>query len=125
MNRAVTEAFQELPAGTTRTVRLEDFDYEGYRELTAFLGRPAVVDRAAFDDIVRSRPNSRPDRPKPTLADWSARDVAEFTQQIGTAAGEFGYEVDLAAAGRESRGAGPARLRRTDRPMRPPRRKPA
>ena len=91
-------------------MRLEDFDYEGYRELTAFLGRPAVVDRAAFDDIVRSRPNSRPDRPKPTLADWSARDVAEFTQQIGTAAGEFGYEVDLAAAGRESRGAdAPAR----------------
>jgi hypothetical protein len=100
VNRTIAQNFRELPSGTTMTIRLEDFDYECYRSLTAFLGRPAVLDRPGFEEIVGSRPNTR--RNKPTVAQWSARDVAEFRQEIGTAAEEFGYEVNLTGAGRQS-----------------------
>jgi hypothetical protein len=97
VNRRISKDFGALPPSHTMTVRLEDFDYGAYQRLTGFLGRAPALDRQAFDSLTRSRPNRR--EHKPTVAQWSARDATEFTEQIGTAAVEFGYEPDLSLAG--------------------------
>jgi hypothetical protein len=99
VNLAVREALRAIPAGQSMIVRLEDFDFEAYRCLTSFLGREPGLERAAFEAIAASRPNARQN--KPTLAQWSARDVAEFREQVGSVAEEFGYDkVNLSDAGR-------------------------
>lgn len=98
VNRTVADAFSSLPEGQSLVVRLEDFDFDAYRRLTGFLGYDAFLDRSRFEAITGSRPNSR--KNKPAVSQWSARDVDEFLGQIGTAAADFGYEIDLSAAGK-------------------------
>ncbi len=110
VNSAVAAAFRSLPAGDSMIIRLEDFDYAAYRRLTGFLGRDAVLDAAAFQDLTDSRPNARPN--KPSLAQWTAQDAAEFTAQTGTAAAEFGYTIDLSGVGSQPPGHAPGKARK-------------
>jgi hypothetical protein len=109
VNRAVAAAFRALPEGDTLTLRLEDFDFAAYGRLAAFLGRERVLDETGFAELTGSRPNTRPN--KPSVASWSAADVAEFRLQAGAAAAEFGYAIDLSGAGRGA-GGRPAAPRR-------------
>lgn len=98
VNRTVAEAFGRLPSAQSMTVRLEDFDFEAYRRLVDFLGYETCLDKSRFEAITGSRPNSR--KNKPAVSQWSAQDVDEFLGQIGTAAADFGYDIDLSAAGK-------------------------
>lgn len=107
VNRAVREALRALPEGQSMIIRLEDFDFDAYRRMTAFLGREPRLERTAFEALMGSRPNTRQD--KPTILQWSARDVAEFRDQIGSAAEEFGYHLDLSDAGQGECGPTPGR----------------
>lgn len=116
VNRAVVNAFSALPAGQSMIFRLEDFDYEAYRRMTAFLGYELHLGRAEFEAVTGSRPNAR--RNKPTVGDWSRRDAEEFLAQAGDAASEFDYVFDLADAGKGNNQAGAPRQRIPSLPVR-------
>jgi hypothetical protein len=99
LNRAVIAQFEHLPSAAWRLVRLEDVDYDAYRDLARFIGIEPTLERSAYDALVRSKPGQRPRSHR--VSDWTRQDRAEFEAEVGPLAEELGYRyetADLAAA---------------------------
>jgi hypothetical protein len=90
-NRAILEQFSRLPASHCRVQRLEDLDYERYREVAAFLGWRSRVDAGTFAELAAARLNAGPNPPR-TFTDWSPVEVAEFEAEVAPVAEALGYE---------------------------------
>lgn len=89
-NRAILAQLAQLPRERSRILRLEDLDFDRYRDLAAFLGFTPTIAREAFDALVKSRPNTGPNPPLDARA-WPADAVAEFEAEVATLAGALGY----------------------------------
>lgn len=95
-NRAILDQFRRLPADHCRIARLEDLDFDHYRELAAFFGWRSQVDRETFAELARSRPNAGPNPPR-RFSDWNATEAAEFEAEAGPLAAALGYESRVSA----------------------------
>jgi hypothetical protein len=80
----------DLPEESYRIVRIEDFDYPKYLELSRFLGYEAQVTQADFDALSESKPHAF--WRKRNIDQWSDQEVREFEEQVGDLAQRFGYE---------------------------------
>ena len=89
LNRRVADQFAGLPPSATRVVRLEDLDFDRYRELAAFLGYETTHTADTYAAVAAARPNSL-DRRR-GHGGWTDREAAEFETEIAGAAGRFGY----------------------------------
>lgn len=105
-NERTLELLDQLPKDSYRIVRIEDFDYDKYLELSQFLGFQAEVTQADFDALRRSKPHAF--WRKRNVDQWSGQEIQEFEREVGGLAENFGYEyrvanlLDAARAEREA-----------------------
>jgi hypothetical protein len=120
-NERTLQALQELPEGSYRVVRIEDFDYSKYLELSAFLGFRAQVKQAEFDALKTSKPHAF--WRKRHVDQWTDQEVHEFESQVHNLAERFGYEYRIARLADEARAekAESVRLGRIPEPKAPAR----
>lgn len=90
LNAKVLEQFENIPETHWRIVKLEDLSYKRYLEIAQFLGFRATVTQPAFDDLTQSPPNALID--VPTIATWTASEIAEFEVEVAPMAERLGYE---------------------------------
>jgi hypothetical protein len=90
-NRAIFEQFSRLPQSYCRIERLEDLDWQRYREVAKFMGWRPQVDADTFAELARSRPNAGPNPPR-RCTDWSPIEAAEFEAEVAPVATALGYE---------------------------------
>jgi hypothetical protein len=93
-NERTLELLQQLPEESYRILRIEDFDYSKYLELSQFLGFQAKVSQADFDALNASKPHAF--WRKRNIDQWSPQEVAEFEGQVAGLAERFGYEYRIA-----------------------------
>jgi hypothetical protein len=93
-NQRILELLAELPEDAYRMVRIEDFSYKKYVELSSFLGFKASVSESAFIALQQSRPHAF--WQKRNLDQWSPPEIEEFEGQVSQLAGQFGYECNVA-----------------------------
>ena len=94
-NRAIVDQLAQLPSSHRRICRLEDLDFDHYREVAAFLGWNTEMARTDFDALADRRPNAGPNIPLDPRA-WPVSAVAEFEREVGTLASALGYEHRIA-----------------------------
>jgi hypothetical protein len=92
-NQRTLELLAELPDDSYRLVKIEDFDYKKYVELSSFLGFRASVSEPGFTALQQSRPHAF--WQKRNLDQWSPREIEEFQGQVSGLAGQFGYECNV------------------------------
>ncbi len=85
---------EKLPKDSYRVVRIEDFDYAKYLEISQFLGYQAQVTQADFDALSTSKPHAF--WRKRNVDQWSEQEIREFEEQVGDLATRFGYEYRIA-----------------------------
>jgi hypothetical protein len=90
LNRAVVRQFADLPATHYRIIKIEEFDHDAYVDLAAFFGFRPTLTAVQFERLRAGRPN-RLGRTR-RAAEWTGQEAAEFEEQIGSAAAQFGYE---------------------------------
>jgi hypothetical protein len=93
-NERTLTALSELPPESYWVVRIEDFDYANYQEVSRFLGFEAKVSQADFEALRESKPHSF--RRKRNVDQWSEQEIREFEEQVGDLAERFGYEYRVA-----------------------------
>lgn len=93
-NERTLELLEQLPKESYRVVRIEDFDYSNYLELSRFLGYEAQVTQADFDALSDSKPHAF--WRKRNIDQWSDQEISEFEDQVGELAQRFGYEYRIA-----------------------------
>jgi hypothetical protein len=94
-NERTLAMLDELPEASYRIVRIEDFDYPKYIELSRFLGYEAQVTQADFDALSESKPHAF--WRKRNIDQWSEQEVREFEDQVGDLAPRFSYEYRIAS----------------------------
>jgi hypothetical protein len=90
-NRAILEQFRRLPVSHCRVERLEDLDFERYREVAEFMGWQSRIDSGLFTELAQTRLNAGPNPPR-KCTDWSAVEAAEFEQEVAPVAEALGFE---------------------------------
>jgi hypothetical protein len=100
-NERTLEALEQLPQDSYRLVRIEDLDYQKYRELVPFLGFDPKVTEVEFDALRASRPHAF--WRKRTLDQWTAQEIAEYESQVAELAERFGYRYRVAQLVDEAR----------------------
>ena len=100
-NERTLELIDAMPAGSCRTVRIEDVDFPKYRELCAFLGVDSKMAQSEFEALSASRPHAF--WRKRSIDEWSQREIGEFEGQVGELAGRFGYPYRVAELVAEAR----------------------
>lgn len=93
-NERTLELLDQLPQDSYRIVRIEDFDYPKYVELSRFLGYQAQVTQADFDALSASKPHAF--WRKRNVDQWSEQEIREFEDQVADLAQHFGYEFRVA-----------------------------
>ena len=89
LNRELLAQAQALPDEVTRIQKLEDLDYETFRELGAFLGAPDNVTAETFAQVRHRRPNAS--YGMRTVHDWDEDERREFEAETRGAAERLGY----------------------------------
>lgn len=89
LNLHVYRAFEAIPETHRRVVRVESFDYEGYRDLHAFAGGRSLMSEEQFEDIRARRPGKG--RGRRTVDSWTDQEWQEFMQETAEAREVFGY----------------------------------
>lgn len=100
-NERTLELLGELPQDSYRIVRIEDFDYAKYLEMSRFLGYQAQVSQDEFDALSASKPHAF--WRKRNIDQWSEQEIAEFEGQVGELAQRFDYEYRIARLVDEAR----------------------
>jgi hypothetical protein len=100
-NRAILEQFRRLPATHCRVERLEDLDWQRYREVAEFLGWRSQIDAGTFAELARARPNAGPNPPR-RFTDWSPVEAAEFEAEVAPVAEALGYAYRVKDLGEPS-----------------------
>jgi len=93
-NKRILQLLEELPEESYKLVRIEDLDYEKYREVAAFLGFDTTITQADFDTFRAGRPHAF--WRKRNVDQWSEQEIGEFESQVGDLAERFGYEYRIA-----------------------------
>jgi hypothetical protein len=93
-NERTLALLDQLPEDSYRVVRIEDFDYQKYIELSQFLGYQAEVTQADFDTLRTSKPHAF--WRKRNVDQWTDQEIQEFESQVGGLAERFGYEYRVA-----------------------------
>lgn len=93
-NERTLELLKELPQESYRVVRIEDFDYAKYLEISRFLGYEATVTQGDFDALSESKPHAF--WRKRNIDQWTDQEISEFETQVGELAETFGYEYRIA-----------------------------
>lgn len=100
-NERTLALLEGLPQDSYRIVRIEDFDYPKYREISQFLGYQAQVTQADFDALREERPHAF--WRKRSIDQWAEREISEFEGQVAELALRFGYEHRIAELVDEAR----------------------
>ena len=100
-NERTLELIDAMPAGSCRTVRIEDVDFPKYRELCAFLGVDSKMAQSEFEALSASRPHAF--WRKRSIDEWSPREVEEFEGQVGELASRYGYAYRVSELVEEAR----------------------
>lgn len=100
-NRAILEQFHRLPTAHCRVARLEELDFERYREIAAFLGWRSQLSAAQFAELSAARLNAGPNTPR-RFTDWTPTEAAEFEAEVAPVAEALGYEYRVAELARHS-----------------------
>ena len=100
-NERTLEALARLPQDSYRVVRIEDLDYQKYRELARFLGIDAKLTEVDFDALRMSRPHAFWRKRTGDL--WSAQEIAEYESQVAELAERFDYRYRIAQLVDEAR----------------------
>lgn len=90
LNARVLEQFEDIPETHWQIQKLEELTYDRYRKITQFLGFQATVTQRIFKELAQSRPNAMTN--VPTIANWSASEIAEFEAEVAPIAQRLGYE---------------------------------
>jgi hypothetical protein len=90
--RGILDQLRQLPASHRALARLEDLDFDRYREVSRFLGWEPTIPRETFAELAASRPNAGAPAPR----DWDDRVAAELEAEVGELAIALGYEHRLA-----------------------------
>jgi len=100
-NERILELLQELPEESYRLVRIEDFDYPKYHEVSDYLGFNSTITQAEFDTLRAGKPHAF--WRKRNVDQWSEQEISEFEGQVGDLAERFGYEYRIANLVEEAR----------------------
>ena len=92
-NDRTLELLNELPQDSYRIVRIEDFDYAKYQEMSRFLGYESQVTQADFDALSESKPHAF--WRKRNIDQWTEQEIREFEGQVGELAQRFDYEYRI------------------------------
>jgi hypothetical protein len=92
VNQRILEDIKKLPENSILTTRLEDFSFDKYEEMYAFLNREPALSKKKFERIVKKKPNRR----KRTIAskDWSKKEWEEFLFYTREIAEKMGYSLN-------------------------------
>ncbi len=90
LNAKVLEQFEDIPETHWRVEKLEDLSYSRYLEIAQFLGFQPTVTQEMYDGLAQRRPNAFSD--VPTIATWTASEIADFESEVAPMAERFGYE---------------------------------
>ena len=93
LNSEVLKQFEAIPTTHWRVEKLEDLSYGRYLEIAKFLGFQPQVTKKKYDKLAQSRPNGFSD--VPTIATWTASEIAEFESEVAMMAERFGYEYKV------------------------------
>jgi hypothetical protein len=89
------DSFNELPADTTMSVRLEDFGIECLQELLAFLGVGADAElMESMLAAAQQQPNRTLHRKAPAPEQWAATQKQGFDEMAGAMMAKLGYSLD-------------------------------
>ena len=75
-------------------MRIEDLDYQKYREVGQFLGFDPKVTEVEFEALRASRPHAF--WRKRMLDQWTAQEIAEYENQVAELAERFNYRYRVA-----------------------------
>jgi hypothetical protein len=89
-NKKIIELLSSIPDENYRVLKIEEFNYEQYRETAEFLGIEAKVKRKIFEDLSASKPHSF--TKKRNIDVWSDSEIKEFESQVQDLATELKYE---------------------------------
>jgi len=92
-NERTLEALRELPQDSYRVIRIEDFDYSKYLEVSTFLGFRAEVQKTEFDTLKTSKPHAF--WRKRNVDQWTDQEIQEFESQVAALSERFGYEYKV------------------------------
>lgn len=92
-NERTIEVLEGLPRDSYRVVRIEDFNYANYLELSRFLGYQAQVTQTDFDALSASKPHAF--WRKRNIDQWTQKEICEFESQVAELAQRFNYEYRI------------------------------
>lgn len=95
-NLAILHQFSQLSPSRCRIQRLEEFDFDRYREASQFFGWQSLIDASTYHRLADSRLNSGPNPPC-RVADWTPTEIAEFEAEVAPLASALGYQYRVAA----------------------------
>ncbi len=91
LNSSVREQFKMLPESHWRIQKIEQLDFEAYKQLTQFFDFHSKLAQGEFDDIRHSRPNST--KIARIGDDWDETETREFYEQVADDAAKWGYKT--------------------------------
>lgn len=118
LNGAALRQLESIPEAHGMVVKLEDLDYDRYRQMAGFLGYESHLDRRSYQATASRRPNAAVQ--VRTIADWSDQERLEFEREVQEVAVHLGYPFRVAdmRVPAPSAVSFPARLRRAAGRMR-------
>lgn len=91
LNLSILEQFEKLPEQNRRVQKLEDFNYDNYKEIAKFVGYKHKVTKREFLKLSSSKPNTLNIKSK--YNDWSEIEKEEYKNQIRTSIKVFNYNL--------------------------------
>lgn len=89
LNRSLLEQAERMPAGAVRIQRLEDLNYDSFRDLVDFLGAPTNVTEMEFATVRGRRPNASHGMRTPHQ--WTETERREFEAEVREMAERLDY----------------------------------
>lgn len=88
LNAEVLKQFESLPASHKYIQKLEEFNYEAYRNISDWIGINTSLEKADFDRIAIKKPNTNKQKKE---IEWSESEWQEFQEHVGEVASHFNY----------------------------------
>jgi len=93
LNKRIIRQFDEIPKTHWTIVKLEELNYERYKEILKFLGINSLIKERVFNSLVKKRPNAIKNVPK--IESWTSKEIKEFEEEVEPMSIKFGYEYKL------------------------------
>ena len=92
VNRQILKQIGELPKEKLFVTKIEEFDYENYLKLAAFLNI-SPVDERAFKNLSESKPNKLSTSDTFRVSDWSVAETNDFLSQVSEMSAILKYDL--------------------------------